>query len=75
MDTLFITLAAAIAVTLLSEGVLWWIFRQKLTPLVFPHELDTSYFRFFSMRRLRIAAALHTLMVATCIAICISLLW
>ncbi len=75
MESLLIVIAAGIGVTVLCEGILWMIFRQKLSPLVFPHELDTSYFRFFSLRRLRITALAHAIGTAVCIVILCLYLW
>lgn len=74
MDPLFYALLIAIGVTVLCEGAIWWMFRTKISALIFPHELDTSYFRFASMRRLRIVGIVHVIVTAICmIAFCIYL--
>ncbi len=75
MDSLPLIITAAIVITVFCEGILWWLFQKKMKPLSFPHELDTSYFRFFSMPKLRSAAIIHTLFVTLCIVLCCWYLW
>ncbi len=76
MDPLLIpAIIGAVLVTVLCEIVLWLMFRKRLLPLAFPHELDTSYFRFFSMRRLGTLAILHTIFVSICMASFCIYLW
>lgn len=75
MDPLLTVIISAAAVTVLCEVILWEIFRRKIAPLSFPHELDTSYFRFFSTARLRLVAVVHTIFVGVCLAIMSFYLW
>ncbi len=49
------------ALMLIIEGTLWLIFVHKLRGLHFPRSVDESFFRFFSLTRLRLVAVLHTL--------------
>lgn len=75
MDPLFYALIIAMSLTVLCEGALWWMFRTKISALIFPHELDTSYFRFASMRRLRIVAVVHVIVVSFCMGAFCLYLW
>jgi hypothetical protein len=76
MDYSFpLMITGAIVVIILSEAVLWWLFQKKMTPLSFPHELDASYFRFFSMSSLRAIALVHTFLMCGCIVLCSWYLW
>lgn len=65
-------LAIGLAVLILSEWILWRILHKKIQGLRFPHELDASMFRVFSLGRLRALAIVHTLALG--IAYCILLL-
>ncbi len=75
MQPLLIAIGIMLLCTVLSEGILWWIFRRKLTPLLFPHELDTSFFRFLSLARLRAIGIAHTVIVLLCVTFCLIFLW
>lgn len=43
-----------------SEWLLWRLLKRKIQGLRFPHELDASVFRVFSVGRLRALAVAHT---------------
>ena len=72
---LTIAITAVIVSTVLSEYVLWTIFRHKAEPLSFPRAFDTSYFRFFEMSRLRLVTIVHTVFVLTVLILLYIFLW
>jgi|CXWL01.1.fsa_nt_gi hypothetical protein len=67
--------SGAIIITVIGEATLWYLFQRKMKPLAFPHELDTSYFRFFSLPRLMIIAITHTVFVIACLIFFYWYLW
>jgi len=75
MSSLVIIIVICILATVVCEVVLWSLFHQKMTPLSFPHELDTSYFRFFSLARIRMVAIVHTIVVAVMLTLLCLYLW
>lgn len=75
MTPINILLLVAVLVTVVAESVLWMMFRRKIEPLAFPHELDTSYFRFFGIARLRIVAITHAIVMLALLFICYFFLW
>lgn len=75
MQPLTLILVLMNAGIILAEGVIWQFFRVRVSPLVFPHELDASYFRFFTMKRMRLVAILHTVILMIAASLLISLLW
>lgn len=75
MSTLLLVIAISIAATFVCEYILWSIFYKKMAPLFFPHELDTSYFRFFSLPKLRAVAIVHSLSVALILTMLCIYLW
>lgn len=67
------TIALLSCTVLLGEFVLWRLFRQRVDPIIFPSEQDTSQLGFFSIARMRSIAAIHT---ATLVAwTIVSILW
>lgn len=74
-SNLIIVIACCVLATFVCELVLWTMFFKKMKPISFPHELDTSYFRFFSLARLRISAIVHSIFVACVLAVFCTLLW
>ena len=60
---------------LACETVLWMVFRAKMSRIDFPHEVDESFFRFFSLIRLRLLAVLHTVFLLATFIISSMLLW
>ena len=72
---LFIALGVITVATVGSELILWMMFMRRMKPLQFPSELDTSYFRFFEARRLRIIAILHTILLLAVFYTLYSFLW
>ncbi len=72
---LTIALTAMVLVTVLSEWILWSIFRRKALPLNFPRRYDQSYFRFFDFKRLRIVAILHTIVLFVILIVLLVFLW
>ena len=73
MQLLLITLAVLVILT--GEGVLWYLFSSKIADMTFPHEMDTSFFRFFTRGRMRTIAFLHTLVLAMVCTLSLMLLW
>ena len=68
MDILPLALiTGTLTLIVIAEFAMWTLFRRRIGGLLFPHELDASLFRFFTLTRLRLIALLHTffLMVAT----------
>ena len=74
MET-FITLTVSATVIIVCELVLWMLFMRKVEPLVFPHELDASHLRFFSIGRLRIIAITHAIVMFICAFLFYLFLW
>lgn len=74
MTTLTVGIGIGIIIVLM-EGTLWWIFRSKITGLVFPREMDASLFRFFSITRLRLFAALHAIFLIGASVLLLALFW
>jgi hypothetical protein len=70
-----IPLAILWMVTLVGEMVLWNLFRKRVGPMLFPHEVDTSFMRFFSLPRLRIVAIAHYLVLCVLVTIFFMFLW
>jgi hypothetical protein len=75
MDFLFFAITGSVLVAIICEAVLWFLFRKRLNPLIFPHELDTSYFRFFNIARLQILAILHVIFLVICMILFCIYLW
>jgi hypothetical protein len=73
MQLIFLTIA--IVFILSSETFLWTLFRRKTVGIRFPHELDTSFFRFFTLARVRMVALLHTLFLFTVVVFSLLFLW
>lgn len=67
------TIALLACTVLLGEFVLWRLFRQRVDPIIFPSETDTSQFGFFSIGRMRLIAVIHTVLLVAWIVI--SMLW
>jgi hypothetical protein len=72
---LAIVLLAAVLVTVLSEYMLWSMFRRKAEPLVFPKELDTSAVGFFTIGRMRVFTLIHTALMIVVLCAVFSFLW
>ena len=73
---MFITSLIIIGVfTVAAELLLWIVFRRKVSNITFPHHVDESYFRFFSIMRIRIIAILHTAFLLAFIILTAILLW
>lgn len=72
METMWIIAGIGI-VTL--EGVLWLLFRRKVEGLCFAREIDQSFFRSFSLNRLRALAIVHTLALTGIVIGSTYLLW
>jgi hypothetical protein len=75
MASLLWTIAAVNGAILLAEFIIWIVFQRKAEPLSFPHELDTSYFRFFELSRMRLIAVGHALLLVVAASACLFLLW
>ncbi len=58
-----------------SEWILWRLLRRKIQGLRFPHELDASVFRVFSVSRLRLLAVTHTLFLGVAYALLLLAVW
>ena len=71
----FILYAAAVLGIVVAELVLWRLFRRKISEMYFPHELDTSYFRFFTMLRLRALAIMHAVVLIVAVSFAFFLQW
>ena len=44
---------------ILLEGILWLFFRRKVEGIHFPHTIDASQLKFFSLKRIGICAMGH----------------
>ncbi len=75
MNTFTLLLAALGIGIVVAEGILWFLFRMKAAPILFPHETDASSLRFFTPNRLRVLAFLHTLLLSLVIGFSFFLLW
>lgn len=71
---LALAIAAGIVIVLL-EFILWTLFRRKIVGLEFPREVDASVFHFFSGRRMRTLALIHTIILLVTVPFFIALLW
>lgn len=49
-----------IASVVFAEWLMWNLFRKKIEGIHFPHTADTSQWKFFSVRRIRMCAYIHT---------------
>lgn len=72
---LIIAITAVTIITVLSEAVLWMMFRRKAQPLAFPREFDTSYFRFFELSKLRLIMIIHTIFLLIVLILLYIYLW
>ena len=70
-----VSLLAGISVILIGEVVLWILFRRKVAGLVFPHEYDASFFRFFTLPRLGLLAFMHTATLISLFVFFLTILW
>ena len=61
---MIIAILAIGAIILVTEFAMWRLFLRKMAGIDFPHEFDRSYFRFFTMLRMRIVVILHTLVLS-----------
>lgn len=68
-------LGITIVVILVAEGMLWDLFSHKVRTLCFPCDVDTSFFRFFSLLRLRALAVSHAAFLAAAIVLFAIALW
>ncbi len=75
MPSLAVALGAVILLTLGVECALWVAFRRKVVGLTFPREADESFFRFFTVTRMRIAAASHAVALIAIDTILLLWLW
>ncbi len=62
-------------VVICTELTLWLVFRRKIAGLLFPREADQSFFKFFSISRLRLVAIFHTLFLGTIAFTAFQFLW
>ena len=60
---------------LLVEISFWLLFRRKTVGIQFSHELDTSFFRFFTLTRVRFLVILHTVFILVVLLSSLLLLW
>lgn len=75
MDTILIAVIGSSILIVVVEGCLWLLFRQRVQGLSFPRELDASFFRFFTLGRLRAIAIGHTLFLLGAVIALFLLLW
>jgi hypothetical protein len=57
------------------EWILWRMFLRRIAGIRFPRHADVSRFRFFSIRRIRLCAIMHTLFLLGFLAFSITLTW
>lgn len=62
-------------IILLIEATLWHTFKRKAAGVSFPRETDQSYFRFFSVNRMRLLAIAHTIFLLTILGVSALFLW
>lgn len=62
-------------VVIITNGVLWMMFRRKIAGVTFPHEADRSFFGFFTPLRMRIVCIVHALFIIVVIIFLYLRLW
>lgn len=73
--TFFLTIAGFITLIIGVESVSWILFRRKAEGLRFPTEGDASGSHHYWLRKLRIFAIMHTIILITFVIIFCSILW
>ena len=61
MDSLLTAIIGSSVLIVVVEVVLWMLFKRRIQGICFPHDMDASFFRFFTLGRLRVIAISHTL--------------
>ncbi len=75
MDSLTTAIIGSSALIVIVEGFLWKLFRKRIQGICFPREMDASFFRFFTLGRLRAIAISHTLFLLGTVNALYLLLW
>ncbi|MDO8649470.1 MAG: hypothetical protein Q7R81_06860 [Candidatus Peregrinibacteria bacterium] len=75
MDASLTTFFWSAGLVIAMELVLWKLFRRKIAGLLFPLEADQSFFRFFTLNRLRAIAVVHTIVLLVMLFLSLSFLW
>lgn len=71
-----LTACIIIGIILLSiEAILWHIFTRKAAGLLLPRDTDQSYFRFFSLARMRLLAIAHSIFLMSVLILSAMFLW
>lgn len=60
---------------LVTELILWKLFRSHIEGLVFPRDTDTSSLHFFTITRLRVCALAHTIFLMTMVLLALFFFW
>lgn len=69
------SLTIGIGLLILMELLLWVLFRRRIAGLVFPHEFDESFFRFFTLRRMEIVAVAHLFFLCAAYVLSLIAVW
>lgn len=60
---------------LVCEITLWMLFRHKCRGIMFPKEMDESFFGFFTLHRMGFVALMHTIFLLSVLFFSTILLW
>lgn len=74
MDAFF-AFAAGGALVIALEWTMWRLFLRRIEGIHFPRETDMSYFRFFSIGRVRLCALAHTAFLLSALGLSLFFLW
>ena len=75
MDSLLTAIIGSSVLIVMVEGFLWMLFRKRIQGICFPRKMDVSFFRFFTLGRLRAVAISHTLFLLGAVNALYLLLW
>ena len=62
-------------IILIIEGMMWELFRRKITGLDFEEGADTAFFKFFTLGHVSLIVFLHTALLLTTIIFAFITLW
>jgi len=75
VDTFVAVLIGVCGAILVAEGGLWKLFRRKTIGICFSENGRDDFAKFFTFPRIRLFAALHTVMLCAVAVLSISFLW
>lgn len=59
----------------ICEIILWMLFRHKCRGIIFPKEMDESFFRSFTLHRMGFFALIHTVFLLSVLFFTTIFLW